>query len=390
MRNSIRKYISWLSRARQLALLSSLALLLSTLALGISASTAQAADVVTNVSGVAGNASVALSWIAPNSNLPLAFDTAANATVFHGGGGGDRDGNLDCPTSYAITGIGVRIAEGSTVQARCTKLNSDGTLNPALSSTLTWFGGTAGDWSYCSAGKVAVAILGGGNFLRSMALSCATPPVVSDTPETTTWPAAATGTVKSSACPAGDIVKGIYARSGASIDEVRARCATFGTAPFTDFAIQYSSDSGTNWTTFPHTASNATSRTVTGLTNGTSYIFRVAHVAAGTTGTYSSPSSAYIPYTTPAAPSGLSGVRGNAQVALTWSAPTADNGREVTDYVIQYSSNNGTAWTTFTDGVSTTTSATVTGLTNGTSYVFRVAAVNLALALPHSDPRRDS
>ena len=211
---------------------------MSTLALGVSGSPVLAADVVTNVSGAAGNASVALSWTAPNTNLPLAFDTAVNATVFHGGSGGDRDGNLDCPTNYAITGIGVRKTEGSTVQARCTKLNSDGTLNPALTSTLTWFGGTAGDWSYCSAGKVAVAILGGSNFLQSMALSCATPPGVSDTPETTTWPAVASGTVKGSACPAGKIVKGFYARAGSWIDQGRARCATFGTAPFTDFAIQ--------------------------------------------------------------------------------------------------------------------------------------------------------
>jgi len=376
--NLIRKSISRLFRARQLALLSCLALLSSTFALGVSVSIAEAADVVTNVSGVEGNASVTLSWTAPNSNLPLTFGAAGNATVFHGGGGGDRDGNLDCPTDYAITGIGVRITEGSTVQARCTKLNSDGTLNTALTSTLTWFGGTAYQWSYCSAGKVAVAILGGGNFLRSMALSCATPPGVSDTPETTTWPAAATGTVKSSACPAGDIVKGFYARSGAWIDQVRARCATFGTAPFSNYLIQYSSDSGTTWTAFSRTASTATSGSVTGLTNGTAYHFRVAHVSAGTTGTYSDPSSAYIPYTTPAAPSGLSGVRGNTEVALSWSAPTANNGRAVTDYVVQYSSNNGSTWTTFSDGVSTTTSATVTGLTNGTSYVFKVAAVNLA------------
>jgi hypothetical protein len=47
------------------------------------------------------------------------------------------------------------------------------------------------------------------------------------------------------------------------------------------------------------------------------------------------------------------------------------------DYVIQYSGDSGSTWTTFSDTVSTGTSVTVTGLTNGTAYVFRVAAVNL-------------
>ena len=211
-----------------------------------------------------------------------------------------------------------------------------------------------------------------------MSLKCATPPNVSDTVELTSWPAASSGTTVDSACPAGQIVKGFYGRSGGWIDAVRSRCATFSTAAFTDFAIQYSSNNGSTWTTFAHTASSATSRTVTGLTNGTSYVFRVAHVSAGVNGLYSNSSPAYIPFTTPLAPTGLSGTRGNTEVALTWTAPTSNNGRDISDYVVQFSSNNGTSWATFSDGVSTATSATVTGLTNGTSYLFRVAAVNLA------------
>jgi hypothetical protein len=72
------------------------------------------------------------------------------------------------------------------------------------------------------------------------------------------------------------------------------------------------------------------------------------------------------------APTGLTATAGNAQVSLAWTAP----GGTITDYRVQSSSDSGSTWTTFADGTSTATSATVTGLTNGTAYVFRVAAVN--------------
>lgn len=78
----------------------------------------------------------------------------------------------------------------------------------------------------------------------------------------------------------------------------------------------------------------------------------------------------------PPAPAAPTVTAGNAQVSLRWSAPTVLAQTPITDYVIQYSSNSGSTWTTFSDGTSTATSATVTGLTNGTAYTFRVAAVN--------------
>ena len=59
---------------------------------------------------------------------------------------------------------------------------------------------------------------------------------------------------------------------------------------------------------------------------------------------------------------------------LSWTAPTA-GGSEITDYIIQYSTDDST-WSTFDDGTSTDTTATVTCLTNDTTYYFRVAAVN--------------
>jgi hypothetical protein len=78
----------------------------------------------------------------------------------------------------------------------------------------------------------------------------------------------------------------------------------------------------------------------------------------------------------PPAPTNLTATAGNGQVSLTWSAPTVLAQTPITDYTEQYSADNGATWTTFTTAASTSQFATVTGLTNNTAYVFRVAAVN--------------
>jgi hypothetical protein len=77
----------------------------------------------------------------------------------------------------------------------------------------------------------------------------------------------------------------------------------------------------------------------------------------------------------PNAPVISSVTAGNAQVTVVWSTP-ASNGSTITDYLINYSLSADGTYTTFADGVSTATSATVTGLTNGTAHYFKVAAKN--------------
>ena len=87
---------------------------------------------------------------------------------------------------------------------------------------------------------------------------------------------------------------------------------------------------------------------------------------------------AQIPVVTqPGAPTDLEATAGDQQVSLTWSEPADTGGAPILDYLIEYAP-NGDTWTTFDDGTSDTTGATVTGLTNGTAYAFRVSATNAA------------
>jgi len=140
------------------------------------------------------------------------------------------------------------------------------------------------------------------------------------------------------------------------------------------YVVQRSGDGGLTWTTASDSLpASATSYQVTGLQADQQYRFRVAAISTTGVGAFSE---AVAPVTTPSAPANLSPTAGNAQVSLAWTAPSFDGGASITDYVVQYSSNNGGNWTTFNRETSTATTATVTGLTNGTAYVFRVAAVN--------------
>jgi hypothetical protein len=75
----------------------------------------------------------------------------------------------------------------------------------------------------------------------------------------------------------------------------------------------------------------------------------------------------------PATPTGLTASPGAGSLTVSWTAPAGP----VTDYTVQYRTSPSGAWTTVTDGMSLRSTIMITGLTGGTAYEVRVAAVNL-------------
>lgn len=80
---------------------------------------------------------------------------------------------------------------------------------------------------------------------------------------------------------------------------------------------------------------------------------------------------------TPDPPTNLSSTSlSTTSTSLIWTAPSTDGGGNITDYLIEYRTGSN-AWQPFADGVSTNTYATITGLSSGLSYDFRISSVNL-------------
>lgn len=163
-----------------------------------------------------------------------------------------------------------------------------------------------------------------------------------------------------------------------------------GGSSITGYDVQYSSNSGTSWTSASSTfqTSAATSELVTGLTDGASYLFRVAAINSVGTGPYSAPSSAVTVGAVPGAPTGVTATAGNGQATVSWTAPATTGGSGIIGYDVQYSSNSGGSWASASTSfhASAATTQVVTGLTNGTPYTFRVAAINALGTGAYSQP----
>ena len=134
----------------------------------------------------------------------------------------------------------------------------------------------------------------------------------------------------------------------------------------------------------PNSGATTESYTVTGLSNGTTYKFRVRAVNDVGEGAASNEATATTP-NKPGKPE-LRAIELNRLVWLEWTVP-ANNGSAITKFEYRRKTGGGSygSWTRVPGSGATTSSHGFEDLTNGTTYTFRVRAVNAVGAGSESD-----
>ena len=145
-----------------------------------------------------------------------------------------------------------------------------------------------------------------------------------------------------------------------------------------------------DWTAIPDSDATISTHTVTGLANGTTYLFQVRGCAPAGDGTLNCHVASVAASTTPSAPAPsagapsapseppkgpmLSAIPGDRKVTLSWGS--YDAGAAVSSWQYRRRTLDGATWnpdwTAIPGGDQITTTHTVTGLTNGTAYLFQV------------------
>ena len=138
--------------------------------------------------------------------------------------------------------------------------------------------------------------------------------------------------------------------------------------------VRHRTDGGryASWSTIGGSGASTTSHRVTPLDNGHTYGFQVRAMKTGAESPASDEASATL---IPAKPAGFAAKAGDTQVVLTWTDP---GNSSITRWKLRRKDGNNAwgSWTPIEGSGASTTTHTVTQLTNGTAYQFRVRAVN--------------
>ncbi len=153
-------------------------------------------------------------------------------------------------------------------------------------------------------------------------------------------------------------------------------------SPITSYTVECRlADTGTTagncnqstWSSY--TTDTGTSVTVTGLNNGLTYGLRVKATNAMGDSPWSTTTATVS--AVPGAPINPRAVTSGRNISVTWTAPPS-GGSPITSYTVEYCTGSCTSWSSTTvTGSPPATTATLTGLSTGSSYTIRVRAGNV-------------
>ena len=357
-------------------------------------------DAPTGLAPTAGNAQVSLSWVAPIVNggsaiidYTIQYKLTSEPTVWS-----TFAHVASIVTTMPVSGVG--LVNGTSYDFRVSAVNDVGQGTPSALATAvpvtvpeapTGVSATAGN-AQATIAFTAPAINGGSPVTSYIITS--SPGNISTTTETTSGivTGLTNGTSYTFAVTATNAI-GVGAVSSSSNavipvtipDAPTAVSASEGNRQATVSFTAPASNGGSTILDYTITSSpgnistttTTTSGVVTGLTNGTTYTFTVVARNAVGTSSVSGISNSVRLSTEPGSPVNLAASVQGSSINLSWSAPTSNGGSAVTDYIIEYQLTTGGTWSVFADAESVNTTATVNGLSDGTSYDFRVSAKNI-------------
>jgi titin len=309
---------------------------------------------------------ISLSWTAPSSDggaSITSYKIEQSTTSASAGFAGAGASTGSTATTKTITGL----TSGQAYWFKVSATNSVGTSTPSAVQTAT---PTAAFFATCgetTSGGVAFADA-----------ECTGTRVYDSTTATATNPSDSTCCKAARSVP-GSPTLATPTAGGAQISLSWTAPSNNGGASITSYKIEQSTTSASAGfaVAVASTDSTATSKTITGLTNGQAYWFKVSAINSVGTGTPSA-AQTQTPATVPGSTTLATPTAGDTQIALSWTAPSSDGGASITSYKIEQSTTSASAG--FTEAVastgSTATTKTITGLTNGQDYWFRVTAIN--------------
>jgi uncharacterized repeat protein (TIGR02543 family) len=201
----------------------------------------------------------------------------------------------------------------------------------------------------------------------------------------TSGPSIATTAITPAKAP--DAPTGVQVSAGTGKVTVSWTAPSSNGSPITSYTVQAYDEAGNavSGATCTATAPATTCDVSTNLTAGTNYTFKVTATSGAGTSSASSASSSVAINAAPSVPRNVVATAGNGSVAVTWDAPSDTRGSALTGYTATaYTSGNNVAGTCTSTVIAE--ACTVTGLTNGTAYTFKVVATNGIGTSAASDP----